>query len=147
MLTALLYGEKVISTDERYEECKEEFRRICNANAVCPICRESIICKFGPIMIHHFAHRHNSDCPGNHETIEHMLGKKLLYDFLHDRYGDKGKVELEESELRAIIEKTIEELQATGPGDIGRVMKQLMPGLKGRADGKLVKQIVDQVLQ
>ncbi|MGI6421114.1 MAG: GatB/YqeY domain-containing protein [Syntrophomonadaceae bacterium] len=55
--------------------------------------------------------------------------------------------QLEESELRAIIEKTIEELQATGPGDIGRVMKQLMPGLKGRADGKLVKQIVDQVLQ
>lgn len=103
MLTALLNGEKVISTDERYEECKEEFRRICNANAVCPICRESIICKFGPIMIHHFAHRHNSDCPGNHETIEHMLGKKLLYDFLHDRYGDKGKVELEYQHTAAMI--------------------------------------------
>lgn len=55
--------------------------------------------------------------------------------------------QLEESELRAIIKKTIEELQAMSPGDSGRVMKHIMPGLKGRADGKLVKQIVNEVLK
>lgn len=55
--------------------------------------------------------------------------------------------QLEESELRAIIKKTIEELQAMGSGDSGRVMKHIMPGLKGRADGKLVKQIVNEVLK
>jgi|LSQX01.2.fsa_nt_gb uncharacterized protein YqeY len=55
--------------------------------------------------------------------------------------------QLEESELRAIIQKTIEELQVTSPGDRGKVMKHIMPGLKGLADGKLVKQIVNEVLQ
>lgn len=89
MLTALLNGEKVISTDRQWDNNKEEFRHICNENAVCPICKEPIICKFGPVMIHHFAHKHYSNCPGNHESEEHMLGKKMLYDFMQTRYGNE----------------------------------------------------------
>jgi uncharacterized protein YqeY len=47
-----------------------------------------------------------------------------------------------EAEARAIIE----ELGAQGPKDTGKVMGALMPRVKGRADGKLVSEVVRQLL-
>ncbi|MFH1810158.1 MAG: GatB/YqeY domain-containing protein [Pseudomonadota bacterium] len=49
----------------------------------------------------------------------------------------------------AILELTracIAESGASGKQDLGRVMKLLMPQVKGRADGKLVNQIVMELL-
>lgn len=95
MLIASLDGNQIRSTDNAWQDRKEEYRTICNARAVCPICQERILCKFGEINIHHFAHQHNTNCPGNHDTEEHMLGKDILYDFLVARYGDEASIELE----------------------------------------------------
>lgn len=47
-----------------------------------------------------------------------------------------------ETELRAIIA----EVGATGPGDVGRVMKVAMTRLAGRADGKVVNDLVRRLL-
>ncbi len=49
---------------------------------------------------------------------------------------------LTESELAAIVTETIAEVGATAPGEIGLVMKAIMPKVKGRADGKIVKTLV-----
>lgn len=81
VLVASLNNQKVISTDSNWNDNKEEYRRIFNEGAVCPFCKESIICKFGDQRIHHFTHRRQSDCPGSKDIQEHMLGKALLYDF------------------------------------------------------------------
>lgn len=54
--------------------------------------------------------------------------------------------QLSESELRSIIQETITEIGATGKKEIGKVMSALMPKVKGRADGKLVNQIVNSLL-
>lgn len=53
---------------------------------------------------------------------------------------------LSEDEIRKITKQTIAGLQAAGLQDIGRVMSQIMPKVKGKADGGLVNKIVKEEL-
>ncbi|HVM13424.1 MAG TPA: GatB/YqeY domain-containing protein [Egibacteraceae bacterium] len=55
--------------------------------------------------------------------------------------------ELDEGELQAIVDQTVEETGASGPEDFGRVMGAVMPRVKGRADGKRVNALVRERLQ
>ena len=52
-----------------------------------------------------------------------------------------------EDEIRAVAADLISDLGASGVQDTGRVMGRLMPELKGRADGRLVSQVVRELLQ
>jgi uncharacterized protein YqeY len=54
---------------------------------------------------------------------------------------------LNEEELSQIISRAIEETSAAGPSDLGKVMKQVMPDVRGKADGKKVNQLVSSLLQ
>ncbi len=45
-----------------------------------------------------------------------------------------------------VARQVVDEVGARGPGDKGRVMSQLMPRLKGKADGKAVSDVVDELL-
>jgi len=54
--------------------------------------------------------------------------------------------ELSPEELDALIAEAIEESGAKGPQDMGKVMKVLMPKVKGTADGKLVNEKVKEAL-
>jgi hypothetical protein len=51
-----------------------------------------------------------------------------------------------EAELDELIAVAVEEAGARGPGDLGKVMKVLMPRVAGRADGKLVNERVRRAL-
>jgi uncharacterized protein len=53
---------------------------------------------------------------------------------------------LTREEILKIIDETIEETQSTSPKDIGKLMKSVMPKLQGKADGKLVNQLVKERL-
>jgi uncharacterized protein len=44
-------------------------------------------------------------------------------------------------------QKVIAEVGASGPQAAGEVMKRLMPGLKGKADGKLINEVVRDLLK
>ena len=50
--------------------------------------------------------------------------------------------QLGEQELLDILSEVVAETGAEGPGDMGKVMKAIMPRVKGRADGKQVKGLV-----
>lgn len=54
--------------------------------------------------------------------------------------------QLSEEEISKIVEKAIQKSGASGPQDIGRVMAQVMPHLKGKAEGSLVSKIVKERL-
>nr|WP_039734883.1 GatB/YqeY domain-containing protein [Desulfotomaculum nigrificans] len=54
--------------------------------------------------------------------------------------------QLSESEIRQIVQKTINQTSAQGAKDMGKVMGILMPKVKGKADGKLVSNIVKELL-
>lgn len=54
--------------------------------------------------------------------------------------------QLSEGEIRQLVQETVTTLGAQGPKDLGKVMGALSPKTKGRADGKLVNQIVREIL-
>ena len=62
----------------------------------------------------------------------------ILLDFL-PRQLDSG-------EIADIVAGAIAECGAQGPGDMGKVMKVVMPRISGRADGKAVSEIVRGML-
>jgi uncharacterized protein YqeY len=55
--------------------------------------------------------------------------------------------QLTEDEVRAAASDVIAEMGASEMQDMGRVMGQLMPKLKGRADGRMVSQVARELLQ
>lgn len=53
---------------------------------------------------------------------------------------------LKPEELEELAHQAIEEVEASGPESMGKVMKVLMPRVQGRADGKTVSTLVKQLL-
>jgi len=50
--------------------------------------------------------------------------------------------QLGEAELKALVEAAVVKSGASGPRDMGAVMKALLPEVQGKADGKLVSELV-----
>ena len=50
--------------------------------------------------------------------------------------------QMNESELKQLVDWAVTESKASSPKDIGLVMKLLLPKVQGRADGKWVNQMV-----
>lgn len=53
---------------------------------------------------------------------------------------------LSEEELRALIRSSVEELGARGIQDLGKVMRQVMPKVTGRTEGKRVSELAREIL-
>lgn len=60
-----------------------------------------------------------------------------------ERYLPK---QLSNEEVKQVVQSIIEELSSTGKVEFGQVMPRAMAQLKGKADGKVVNQIVREVL-
>jgi hypothetical protein len=54
--------------------------------------------------------------------------------------------QMTQADIEAAARQVIAELGATGPGQMGQVMRMLMDRLKGKADGKLINQVVKNLL-
>ena len=54
--------------------------------------------------------------------------------------------QMDEAEIEALARGAIAESGAVGKADLGKVMKVLMPQVKGKADGKLVNAVVGRLL-
>ena len=54
--------------------------------------------------------------------------------------------QLSADDVKSIVREVINNLKASGMKDMGRVMKEVMPRVAGKADGKLVNEVVKEVL-
>ena len=64
-----------------------------------------------------------------------------------DLYRKYQAKQLDRAEIEALVRQCIAESGAAGKKEMGKVMKLLMPKVKGRADGKMVNNIVRSMLQ
>ncbi len=54
--------------------------------------------------------------------------------------------QMDQAAVEAVVKECIAESGAESKGDMGKVMKLLMPRIKGKADGKMVNQVVMSLL-
>lgn len=76
----------------------------------------------------------------------------LRRDLAEKERGEKEILErylpeqLPKNEIKKLAQKIIEKINASELKDMGKVMAELMPSLKGRAEGSVVSQIVKELL-
>ncbi len=63
-----------------------------------------------------------------------------------DLYRKYQPQQLSHAEVEALVRQCVAESGATSKKDLGKVMALLMPKARGRADGKLVNQLVQSLL-
>ena len=64
--------------------------------------------------------------------------KEILEKYLPEQLSEEG--------IKKLVKEAIERVEAKEPKDIGKVMAELMPKVKGRADGGLVSKIAKELL-
>ena len=81
--------------------------------------------------------------PADRTEIIEECNKRLA---VLEQYAPKM---MDEDEIEAVIQATLAELGIDAPTgkDKGRIMKTLMPKVKGKADGKLVNQLLMKHMQ
>jgi len=93
----------------------------------------SASCKQRQEAIEQFRHGHRQDLVDK-ETAELLI----LQAYLPTALGPE--------ELQALVQEAIRESQAASPREMGKVMALLMPKVTGRADGKVVSELVREML-
>ena len=72
-----------------------------------------------------------------------LLSKETAEIAVLEQYLPK---QLTEAELTVMVQKAIQTTGAKAKSDIGKIMKEVMPQIAGRADGKQVNQIISTLL-
>lgn len=55
--------------------------------------------------------------------------------------------QMSEEEIKQVVDKAVADVGAESPADIGKVMGKVMPQFKGKADGTLIKKVVQGALK
>ena len=77
---------------------------------------------------------------GRQDLVEKETREKTIL----EAYLPKG---LSDEELTALVKSVVAQVGAKSPADMGKVMKELIPKVQGRADGKRVSEIVSATLK
>jgi hypothetical protein len=76
---------------------------------------------------------------GRMELVEQETAElKIIQEYLPKQ--------LDEKEILTVIEEVVAAVGATGASDFGKVMPQVMKQLKGKADGRLIQELVKRRL-
>lgn len=76
---------------------------------------------------------------GRQDLIDNLKAEiEILLQYLPEQ--------LTEPELEAIVKQAIQETGAVSAREMGKVMQAVMPKVKGKADGRIVNQVVKKLL-
>lgn len=78
-------------------------------------------------------------CPAGRDDL------RAEYQFRYDVINEYAPALLSAEEVEAILKEKFAEVLATG--NKGQIMKAVMPELKGKADGKVINQVVAKLCQ
>ena len=78
-------------------------------------------------------------CPADRDDL------RAEYQFRYDVINEYAPALLSEEEVEAILKEKFAEVLAIG--NKGQIMKAVMPELKGKADGKVINQVVAKLCQ
>jgi len=76
---------------------------------------------------------------GRHDLVRQYEAELVILESYLPPPMDRGEIE-------EVARQVIAELGAQGPRDMGPVMREMMSRLRGRADGRLVNQVVRELL-
>jgi uncharacterized protein YqeY len=64
-------------------------------------------------------------------------------------FSEYAPQQMNETEINEVIKSVLQQLEISSPTikDKGRIMKSLMPLVKGKADGTLVNKLVEELFQ
>lgn len=81
--------------------------------------------------------------PADREDIRSEAAARLAV------YKEFAPEDMNEEQIEAVIREVLKELEIEAPkaSDKGKIMKALMPRVKGKADGKVVNQVLAGLLQ
>lgn len=81
--------------------------------------------------------------PEGRDDIREEAAKRMAV------YKEFAPEDMSEEQIREVIVSVLKELEITEPTakDKGKIMKVLMPKVKGKADGKLVNQVLASMFQ
>jgi len=77
---------------------------------------------------------------GGREDLKDAAERELVI------VGEFMPAEISDDELQAIVETVVADAGASGPQDMGKVMKAVMPLTAGKADGQRVSAMVKKIL-
>lgn len=78
-------------------------------------------------------------CPAEREDL------RAAYQFRYDVINEYAPQLMSEAEVEAVIKEKFADVLASG--NKGMIMKSVMPELKGKADGKVINQVVARLCQ
>ncbi|GIO27587.1 GatB/YqeY domain-containing protein [Ornithinibacillus bavariensis] len=76
---------------------------------------------------------------GRDDLVEKLeMEIKIIQEYMPEQLSDE--------ELKAIVLETIQETGASSKKEMGKVMSQVMPKVKGKADGSKINKLVQELL-
>lgn len=81
-------------------------------------------------------------CPADREDIQSQCEYRIAV------YGEFCPRMMDEADIAEVINEVLKEMEIVRPStkDKGKIMQKLMPRVKGKADGKLVNQVLTNIL-
>jgi len=136
LITSMKAGDKDRSTTLRSLKSALKYRQIEKGD---DLTDDDVVAVVSSVVKKHKDSIEQFEKAGRQDLVENEQAEMAVV-------GTYLPAQMAEDDLIQVAKEVISESGASSPKDFGIVMKGIMPKVKGKADGKLVKDIVTKLL-